>query len=492
MLNRYTTTSTASRISWLHWVVSRKKSLTSLSTNSRFATGRKPSSVPTVQRHDRQQIARAARREYVDQYEGDGRPHDRGNHQHREQGEDRERREQRAAVVDHAVRRENRHGHQRHHPRRVQQRLAQLRQVDPQPVHRRGHEQVQVLRQEKARQCGNDVGEHQDRDERQQHQAQQLAREQRTQLLDAPEVAQDHVQHPEHGQPKQRPHAHQQQQLSRAATRALLADPLQCGPPLGLEHAPQRRLRHGAPSPPPWPSTSANSRTWAPPVSFRNSSSRLASPARCCRRRSSTVPSATILPCWMMATRSHIASATSSVWVLMSTVPPRLTNWRKMSFSRRAALGSSPTMGSSTTMYSGRWINALEMISFWRIPWLYASTSSSFQLASSNTSSSSAIRRSTTSPSWPYRAATNRRNSAPVSLSYTNGRSGMNPSRCLAAIGLACTSSPPNDTRPSVGRRMPAIMRSVVVLPAPLGPRNPYSTPRETSSETSSTATKLP
>jgi len=143
-------------------------------------------------------------------------------------------------------------------------------------------------------------------------------------------------------------------------------------------------------------------------------------------------------------------------------------------------------------MYSGRWIKALEMISFCRIPWLYASTSSSFQLASSNTSSSSATRRSTVSPSWPYKAATNRRNSAPVSLSYTNGRSGMKPSRCLAAIGLRCTSSPPKNTRPSVGRRIPAIIRSVVVFPAPLGPRNPYNRPRDTSSETSSTAIKLP
>ncbi len=115
--------------------------------------------------------------------------------------------------------------------------------------------------------------------------------------------------------------------------------------------------------------------------------------------------------------RSHIASATSSVCVLISTVPPLPTNWRKMSLSSRAALGSSPTIGSSTTITSGRWINALEMISFCRIPWLYASTSSSFQLVSSNTSSSSAMRRSIASPSWPYSPATKRRNSAPVSLS---------------------------------------------------------------------------
>src|SRR5881628_148660 len=80
-----------------------------------------------------------------------------------------------------------------------------------------------------------------------------------------------------------------------------------------------------------------------------------------------------------------------------------------MFLSRRAALGSSPTIGSSTTMHSGRWIRALEMISFWRMPWLYASTSSSFQLVSSNTSSSSAMRRSIASPSWPYSPATNQK-----------------------------------------------------------------------------------
>ena len=68
--------------------------------------------------------------------------------------------------------------------------------------------------------------------------------------------------------------------------------------------------------------------------------------------------------------RSHIVSATSSVWVLISTVPPRSTNCRKMSFSSRALFGSSPTIGSSTTMHSGRWTSALEMISFCRMPWL--------------------------------------------------------------------------------------------------------------------------
>src|SRR3954454_3886298 len=39
---------------------------------------------------------------------------------------------------------------------------------------------------------------------------------------------------------------------------------------------------------------------------------------------------------------------------------------------------------------------------------------------------------------------------------------------------------------------MPAIMRSVVVLPAPLGPRKPNSSPLGTSRSIASTAVKLP
>ena len=60
MLKTYTTTSTANRISWLHWVVSRKKSLMSLSTNSRLATGSGLSSEPTVHRHSAPRTNRSA------------------------------------------------------------------------------------------------------------------------------------------------------------------------------------------------------------------------------------------------------------------------------------------------------------------------------------------------------------------------------------------------------------------------------------------------
>ena len=51
------------------------------------------------------------------------------------------------------------------------------------------------------------------------------------------------------------------------------------------------------------------------------------------------------------------------------------------------------------------------------------------------------------------------------------------PSRWRAAAGSAVTSMPSTVTRPAVGTRLVARMRSVVVLPAPLGPSRPKMRP---------------
>src|SRR5665647_2788140 len=72
------------------------------------------------------------------------------------------------------------------------------------------------------------------------------------------------------------------------------------------------------------------------------------------------------------------------------------------------------------------------------------------------------------------------------------GRSGMYPRTALAAIGLADTSMPPICTVPDVGLRIPAIIRKVVVLPAPFGPRKPNSSPFGTVRSIASTALKEP
>ena len=97
------------------------------------------------------------------------------------------------------------------------------------------------------------------------------------------------------------------------------------------------------------------------PVVARSPPSRAAPPS--CRRRGSFRRA-------MIAMRSHSVSATSSVCVLIMIVWPRRVYSRNRSLRMLAALGSRPTIGSSTTITSGRCTNALEMMSFWRMPWL--------------------------------------------------------------------------------------------------------------------------
>src|SRR6516225_4641980 len=73
-----------------------------------------------------------------------------------------------------------------------------------------------------------------------------------------------------------------------------------------------------------------------------------------------------------------------------------------------------------------------------------------------------------------------------------NGRSGMNPMIAFAPLGSFAMSMPPIFTWPAVGCRIPAIMRSVVVFPAPLGPRKPKSCPAGTCRSIASTAVNEP
>ena len=53
MLKTYTISSTASRINWLHWVVSRKKTRRSFMMNSRRVTGRNRRAPATHRCHRR-------------------------------------------------------------------------------------------------------------------------------------------------------------------------------------------------------------------------------------------------------------------------------------------------------------------------------------------------------------------------------------------------------------------------------------------------------
>src|SRR5258708_39871658 len=73
-----------------------------------------------------------------------------------------------------------------------------------------------------------------------------------------------------------------------------------------------------------------------------------------------------------------------------------------------------------------------------------------------------------------------------------NGRSGMKPREALAASGARARSWPLMVIRPLVGLSSPAMMRMVVVLPAPFGPRKPWISPGSTERLTPSTAVKEP
>src|SRR6516162_2609599 len=59
-------------------------------------------------------------------------------------------------------------------------------------------------------------------------------------------------------------------------------------------------------------------------------------------------------------------------------------------------------------------------------------------------------------------------------------------------MGFSAMSKPPTVTVPEVGGKKPVIMRMLVDLPAPFGPRKPRTSPRSTANETSSTARLAP
>src|SRR6185312_17371144 len=59
------------------------------------------------------------------------------------------------------------------------------------------------------------------------------------------------------------------------------------------------------------------------------------------------------------------------------------------------------------------------------------------------------------------------------------------PSRARALGELRARSSPPNRTRPAIGRTRPETTRSVVVLPAPFAPSSATTSPAPTVSSTS-------
>src|SRR5882672_1092820 len=75
---------------------------------------------------------------------------------------------------------------------------------------------------------------------------------------------------------------------------------------------------------------------------------------------------------------------------------------------------------------------------------------------------------------------------------YAGAFSGRYPISRRASIGCSTISKPPTLTVPSVGGMKPVIIRMVVDLPAPFGPRKPKTSPRSIENEIPSTARLAP
>ena len=84
-----------------------------------------------------------------------------------------------------------------------------------------------------------------------------------------------------------------------------------------------------------------------------------------------------------------------------------------------------------------------------------------------------------------------RRFSRPVSSSSTVAAWPVRPMSARTASGSRRTSWPATRAVPLVGRLSVVIMRTVVVLPAPLGPSSPRTVPCGTEKLTSSTAVEV-
>jgi len=192
------------------------------------------------------------------------------------------------------------------------------------------------------------------------------------------------------------------------------------------------------------------------------------------------VPSATIRPWSMTAICSASWSASSRYWVVSSTVVPAAAIWRTSSHTRLRLRGSSPVVGSSRNSRSGVTIRLAAMSSRRRIPPEYPPTVRPAASVRSNAASSSSARRRPPARGRPCRRPRTIRFSYPVRSSSRAANWPVTATRARIASRSPTRSCPRTRAVPPSARVKVARMRIVVVLPAPLGPRNPYTWPRRT------------
>src|SRR5699024_2611990 len=202
---------------------------------------------------------------------------------------------------------------------------------------------------------------------------------------------------------------------------------------------------------------------------------RLAAPER--SLSSSGVPSAMTPPWSITITRSANWSASSRYCVVSSSVVPSRTRSRSTSQSSLRERGSSPVVGSSRNSTGGAATRLAARSSRRRMPPEYVLAGRVAASASENFSSSSSARARTCLAGSPYRSPMRRRFSRPVSSSSTVADWAVSPIERRTAAGSRSTSWPATRAVPEVGGLRVVIIRTTVVLPAPLGPSRPSTVP---------------
>src|SRR6266545_5075179 len=203
--------------------------------------------------------------------------------------------------------------------------------------------------------------------------------------------------------------------------------------------------------------------------------------------KSDRVPVSTTLPRRMMLTRSHRASTSDRMWLDSSTVRSR---WRSSSMHCRntsSISGSRPDVGSSRISNSTSLARAATKATFCRLPLEYVRP---FFVGSRSNRRNRSSRFFTSTPprSRPSRSIT----SPPVRFGQRFTSPGTYASRRCSWTASRQGSPPSRVAVPASARSRPSRTRIVVDFPAPFGPRNPWTSPVETSRSRPSRAWVVP
>ena len=158
----------------------------------------------------------------------------------------------------------------------------------------------------------------------------------------------------------------------------------------------------------------------------------------------------------------------------------------------RRDAGSIPDVGSSRNSTPGSCRIAQARASRWRAPVGSSRACTCLNRSSSNRARARSMADPSGSRDKPYTEPKKTKFSCEVRSSYSENFCDIYPTDCLSRALSRGSTSPSTRHVPDVGARMPMSTLIVVVLPAPLGPRKPNTSPCSMWNEMWSTAVKLP